>query len=179
VLGAHDGVDRLIEAVASIDREHVPPFELVVVGDGPALDELRSLAGRRGVADLTRFVGFLSGERREAALTSFDIAVIPDPVNRFTASSSMNKAFAYAAHGRAVISTPLAQTRRLLPAARFAADDRPVSIAAELERVLRDPPLRRQLGQAARQIAEEKFDWPGAAARYVSAMTALLPTLQK
>ena len=172
VLGDQDGVDRLIEAVALLQPEQLPPFELVIVGDGPAMPDLRELAANSGAADRIAFLGFLSGDRSEAALASFDIAVVPDPVNRFTATSSMNKSFVYAAHGLAVLGTPLAETLRMLPEALFAKNDSPRALAEGLRTLLGNDVLRKSIGKSLRQRAETRFDWPAAAARYVAAMAA-------
>ncbi len=173
VLGSHDGVDRLIEAVARVRGE---ALELVIVGDGPALPALRRLAKRAGDLNV-RFAGFLSGEAREAAIASFDIAVIPDPVNRYTRSISMNKAYIYAAHGLPIVSTPLRETKRLLPCALFAAGDRPAQLAECLQHLLGDAALRQSLGKAARARAEAAFDWGLESGRYVAALNALAPRI--
>lgn len=173
ILGSHDGVGCLIEAVAHLDGA---PFELIIVGDGPAMPSLRRLAQQN---PNIHFTGFLSGEAREATIASFDIAVIADPANRYTHSISMNKAFVYAAHGLAVISTPLRETKRLLPCALFARDDSPTAVADCLQRALIDTVLRTELGNAARAHAENVFDWCAESTQYVNAMRALVSEVLK
>lgn len=174
VLGSHDGVDRLIEATARI--KYAAPFQLIIIGAGPALPSLRRLAARLGLADV-RFAGFLSGEAREQMIASLDIAVIADPANRYTHSISMNKGFAYAAHGLAIVSTPLRETKRMLPFALFARNDGVAAIAECLQRLLLDEPLRQKMGQAAREWARAKFDWSAESARYVEAINELAPKI--
>ncbi len=169
VLGSQDGVDRLIEAAS---RLRSAKFELIIVGDGPALPSLREFARQAGLSN-ARFTGFLSGEAREAAIASFDIAVIADPANRYTHSISMNKAFAYAAHGLAIVSTPLRETKRLLPCALFTRNEDPAALSECLERLLLDESLRKHLGEAARARAKAAFDWHPQSARYVAAMNTL------
>lgn len=170
VLGSHDGVDRLIDAALLLDDQK---FEIMIVGDGPAMLALRRRVESAGLASVD-FVGFLSGAERDAAIASFDIGVIPDPVNRYTRSICQNKAFVYAAHGLAVVSTPLPGTRRILPCAMYAEDDSPAALAQCLGLLLRESPMRDKLGRAARQHAQTAFDWPADAACYVQAMNALV-----
>lgn len=179
VLGAHDGVAALLQAVGRLQEGgDLPEFELVIVGDGPAAPELRSLALKLGLERKVRFLGFLEGEARDEAVAGFDVAVACDPVNRYTRLISLNKIFVYAALGLPILATPLQGTRRLLgSAAAYAADDTPEAIASGLRALLRDESERRRLGREALARAAARFNWDTEAARYTEAVAALiLPT---
>ena len=47
----------LLDAVAAI-KDTVPPFRLIIFGDGPLEDELRAHAASVGVGDIVQFAGF-------------------------------------------------------------------------------------------------------------------------
>ena len=47
------------------------------------------------------FTGYLRGDDLLAALSTFDIGIIPDPVNEYNDKISMNKVFEYSAFGSA------------------------------------------------------------------------------
>jgi len=177
VLGSHDGVDLLIHAVALMQSKRFPEFECVVVGDGPALPSLLQLCRTLKVEKRMRFLGFLDGAARDAAVASFDIAVITDPVNRYTRALCMNKAFVYAAHGLAIVSTPLAGTKRLLgSAAAYAESDTPEALADAIGVLLLDNDKREVLARTVRSRAETNFDWTAEALKYVTAIDALVAT---
>lgn len=170
VLGSQDGVDRLIDAFKLTEPAQI---ELLIVGDGPAMPALFQRVEQANLSNI-HFTGFLSGAERDAAIASFDIAVIPDPLNRYTRSISPNKAFVYAAHGLAIVSTPLPCTQRLIPCALFSRDDSTAALSQCLDALVSDRALRSLLGQAARLHAEASFSWKAEAARYVRAMNALI-----
>jgi glycosyltransferase involved in cell wall biosynthesis len=176
VLGSHDGVAALLQAVGRLPRDGgLAEFELVIVGDGPAAPELRSLTSRLGLEQNVRFLGFLEGEVRDAAVAAFDIAVACDPVNRYTRHISLNKIFVYAAFGVPILATPLRGTQRLLgDAAAYTADDSAYAIADGLRTLLRDAGLRRRLARKALERAERHFNWDTEAARYAGAVAALV-----
>src|SRR5262249_13040561 len=177
VLGSHDGVDLLIHALAQMQSKQFPEFECVVVGDGPALPSLLDLCRTLKVDERMRFLGFLDGAARDAAVGSFDIAVITDPVNRYTRALCMNKSFVYAAHGLPIVSTPLAGTKRLLgPAALYAESDTPEALADAIGVLLLDSDKREVLAGAVRRRAKVNFDWTTEALKSVTAVDALVAT---
>src|SRR3546814_7776542 len=56
---------------------------------------------------------------------SFDVGVIPDPMNSFNDKISMNKVFEYSALGVPSVSYPLTETKRLLgDVGTYAGEDR-------------------------------------------------------
>ena len=86
----------------------------VIVGDGPALPEVRQLASDLHLAEQITFTGYLRGDDLLAALSTFDIGIIPDPVNEYNDKISMNKVFEYSAFGVPAVAYDLSETRRLL-----------------------------------------------------------------
>jgi glycogen(starch) synthase len=70
----HDqkGVDILLRGFALLTAGY-----LVIVGDGPERTRLERLAARLGIADRTRFFGFVPHERIPAVLRDIDVLVLP------------------------------------------------------------------------------------------------------
>jgi glycosyltransferase involved in cell wall biosynthesis len=70
----HDqkGVDTLLRGFALLTAGY-----LVIVGDGPERTRLERLAVRLGIADRTRFFGFVPHERIPAVLRDIDVLVLP------------------------------------------------------------------------------------------------------
>lgn len=171
IIGDQDGVDHLVEAVGIVrERLGFSDFHTVVVGDGPALATVKARAAALGLADEISFSGYVVGEELMRHLGSFDIGVIPDPVNDYNDKISMNKVFEYSAFAVPAAAYPLQETRRLLSDAGTYADDAtPAGLARALHALLTDPELREAKARAASRLAGERFAWENERAALISA----------
>ena len=171
IMGAQDGVDLLIEAMAHlVHHEAREDVALVVVGSGTELPHLQRLAAERGVADVVTFTGFLSGEPLLAALSSVDIGVIPDPKNAYNDKISMNKAFEYMTLGIPFVQFDLMEGRKIAgDAALYADDNSPVSLATEIARLMDEPELAVRLAEEGKARAKALLRWDEEASRLVAA----------
>ena len=179
IIADQDGLDHLVGLVrALVDLAAADDVHAVVVGDGPALAKIKDMAQRLGVADRITFTGYLKGEALLAALSSFDIGIIPDPPNPYNDRISMNKVFEYSALGIPSVAYPLQETRRLLgDTGSYADDPTPAGLARACLSLIRNPDLRRQRGAAAKALADERFVWSREAERYVDVYRSLYATL--
>jgi glycosyltransferase involved in cell wall biosynthesis len=73
---APKGVDLLLEAMALYQREH-GPFQLVVLGEGPELENLTAQAERLGIADSVAFPGLVDHAGFNAVLQAAHVFVFP------------------------------------------------------------------------------------------------------
>lgn len=131
-------------------------FRLIVIGNfdyelpGVDLEVIRWTADRE-VADLQRL----------------DIGVYPLPVDDWVLGKSGLKAIQYMAFGLPTVGTDVGMTPRIL---RDGENGLLVRTEEEwvdaLERLIRDPDLRRRLGGAARRDAEAKYSTKAIAAEY-------------
>jgi glycosyltransferase involved in cell wall biosynthesis len=171
IIADQDGVDHLVHMVHHLVRYHGrDEVRAVVVGDGPALASVKALACSLGVEDNTVFTGYLQGQALLAALSTFDIGVIPDPVNEYNDTVSMNKVFEYSALGIPAVSYDLRETRRLLgDAGSFALEPTPASLAEASLPLIDDEGYRREKGTKAQRLAEDKFSWKREAEKFVTA----------
>jgi glycosyltransferase involved in cell wall biosynthesis len=176
IIGDQDGVDNVVRmARRLIEKYGLKEFSCEVVGDGPALSSVKSLAAELNVADHVNFTGYLTGMDLLEALSKFDIGIIPDPINSYNDKISMNKVFEYSAMGIPIVALNLSETKRLLGnAALFAVDGDASGLADQVARLILDPELRRELGQKAKALADREFVWETERKKYVDAMNRLL-----
>ncbi len=178
VIGDQDGVDHMVLALDHLVRRGVSDFHAIIVGDGPALASARELAATRGIEDFITFTGYLTGEALLRHLSTFDIGIIPDPVNPYNDKISMNKVFEYSALGIPSVAYPLTETRRLLgDAGVYAEGSEPADLAAACMRLVSNAGLREQCGSAASRLSERSFNWDREAEKFVAAYERLLPEL--
>jgi glycosyltransferase involved in cell wall biosynthesis len=175
IIGDQDGVDHMIGAVEHLLRaRRFTDFHAVIVGDGPALASTRELAASRGLSDHITFTGYLTGDTLLRHLSTFDVGVIPDPVNVYNDKISMNKVFEYTALGIPSVAYPLMETRRLLGRAGvYASGVNPSNLADACYSLLSDGGLRASCSQAARRLSEQSFSWDKEEEKYVAAYESL------
>lgn len=176
IIADQDGVDHLVRCLHALVRVHGQlDIRAVVVGDGPALASVKSLATELGIDDFIVFTGYLRGEALLAALSTFDIGIIPDPVNDYNDKISMNKVFEYSALGIPSVSYDLRETRRLLRSAgRYADAPTPDALARACLPLITDDKARSAAGQQAQALADAEFNWDNEAKKYVHAYSRLL-----
>jgi glycosyltransferase involved in cell wall biosynthesis len=171
IMGAQDGVDLLIEAMAELvhggKRDDV---QCAIVGSGTELPKLQALARELRVEDHVTFTGFLSGEPLQRAFSTFDIGAIPDPKNTYNDKISMNKVFEYMSLGIPFVAFDLDETKRTSgDAALYAANNDPVSLATEMARLIDDAALRRQVGETGMARARAQLRWEHERAQLLAA----------
>ena len=148
------GQDVLLRAVA-----RVPVAEAVVAGDAwPGQEHqetaLRRLAGELGLAERTRFVGFVADPRPLYA--DADVVVVPstrpDPLP--------NAALEAAAAGCCVVASDHGGLPEIIhdgETGLLVAPGEPLALAEALRRLADDPDLTRRLGAAARADVRRRF----------------------
>lgn len=157
----HD-LPTLITAVAHVARER--RTRLVVVGDGPARDEIAALAARAG-APLT-LVGAVPHEDVPAHLALMDVVAVP--YASADVYFSPLKLFEAMAAGCAIVASATRPVARVVTHGREAWLVPPGDAAAlggALLELARDAELRRRLGAEARRTAEAHHTWDAVARR--------------
>ena len=159
------GLDAVIAAIAA--EPHGPTMRLVVVGDGPAREDLQRQAQSLGLADRVTFTGLQPREAVPALVAGFDIALQPLVVSY----ASPLKIFEYMAAGRAIVAPDQPNIREILRDGETAVLFDPQASGAmwrAIQRLAGDPALRARLGEAARaEIARRDYTWRGNAVRVV------------
>jgi glycosyltransferase involved in cell wall biosynthesis len=176
IINEQDGVDHLVRAVAHLVKViGFRDFRAVIVGSGPALEPVRSLASALEVEDFILFTGYLKGETLLAYLSAFDIGIIPDPLNEANDLMSMNKVFEYCALGIPTACYPLKETKRLLgEAGVYAPSHEPEGLAEACLKLMGDEALRARSAAAAAKLSAESFVWENEARKYVATYERVL-----
>ena len=159
------GVQTLLEAL----RDKPTGWEIHIVGDGPLRSRLESLAA--AVPDDVTFHGWLDNDSprlRELYRTS-SILVFPSIAENFPVTLLEGMVSA-----NAIVATGLDACREVLGDAALLVPPRaPVALRAQLDRLVADESLRRELGRKARRRALERFTWDRIGRRYHDLFTAL------
>ena len=162
----YEGVDLLLKAFRLV-REGDPQAQLLIVGQGADRDRIAAETSRlgRGVTILppvphSEVPGFYAAA---------DVVVYPRLSTRATELVTPLKPLEAMAMAKAIVASDVGGLRELLSdgeTARLFAAGSETGLAEALSALLRDDPLCRRLGEAARQAASERFDWQAMAQRY-------------
>ncbi len=142
----------LLQVLTRLVRE-IPDLLLVVAGEGPARTALEAQSARLGMADHTRFIGYLErGQPLADCYCAGDAFVFASRTE--TQGLVLLEAMAL---GVPVVSTAVMGTREVLAQGRgcLIAEDDEAHFTAQVLRLLKDPGLRRHLGAEARTYAQE------------------------
>ncbi len=161
VMGAQDGVDNLIHAMADIvHRQGRNDIQCVLVGRGTEVAKLKRLTQDLGLSEHVTFTGYLSPDDFLKAISTFDIGVVPDPNNPFNDKCSMNKVFEYMSLGIPLVGFDLTETIRSAgDAALYATNNDPKNLARLMMQLADDDALRSRLGETGAKRARTILDW--------------------
>jgi glycosyltransferase involved in cell wall biosynthesis len=151
------GLDRLVQA-----WRLVPDKLLVVAGNDEDnyRAEVERLARAEGVADRIRFIGAVEGSDKWLLYQNADLFVLPSYSENF--GIVVLEAMAM---GCPVVVTPevgLAETVAEADCGRVV-DGEPEALAAAINELLANEPLRRALGRRGQDAANSQFLWPSVA----------------
>jgi glycosyltransferase involved in cell wall biosynthesis len=158
---------QLDKVVSLVAEEQSKKLALLIVGDGPALPDLKSQVARLGCSDRVHFAGLVGRDEMPAWLAVIDIAIQPAVVPY----ASPLKLIEYMASGKAIVAPAQDNIRELLSdeqnALLFTEGDARQFLAALL-RLAGDRELRMNLGAGARDTVREKaLSWEDNARRIV------------
>ena len=163
-IDAKKGLDILIRALAQL-KDH-RDFAFVVAGAGTTSyeREIRLLVSNSGLEDRTRFLGMVEGKDKWAVLAGADIFVLPSHNENF----GVAVVEAMASELPVVISNRVAIHVDVLDAKAGIVTGLEVNeVATAIDTLLINNDLRRDMGQAGRALAGEKFSWEANGRRIV------------
>lgn len=160
-----NALDKVIELIAQDNAKH--DMHLLVVGDGPAREELEALAKARGISARLTITGVIERDHVADYVSAFDIALIPG----VTEYASPLKLFEYLALGRAIVAPDMANIREILRDGENAVlfdVNRDSAFADAILRVSEDITLRHHIAKGAKAaIAAQGLSWSRNAGRVV------------
>ncbi len=181
IMGEQDGVDLLVRAAHElISRYSRNDVQFLLIGNGSAFDSLRELTHDLRLDDFVTFTGPVYGEPMRAALSSCDVAVVPDPKNSYNDHCTMCKVLEYMALGVPIVQFDLVENRVSAgDAAAYATDNSPESLAETIASVLdSDPDSIEEM----RRLGRERvggFDWQRQVPQLLAAYSYALAAARK
>ena len=163
------GHKYFIDAAASI-LGRFPQTVFVIVGQGGLREELEAQAARLGIAKQLRFLGHR--EDVHDLLSIYDVFVLPSlsegmPLALLEAMAAGLPAIATGVGGVTEVLEDR-KTGLLVPPGDSGA------LADNIIAVLRNPPLAKELGEAARHMAASRYSLPGMVRAYESVYSELI-----
>lgn len=171
VMGEQEGIDFLLESVRYLVQERArKDIQFVLVGGGPALDDLKNLCTEMGLQDYVTFAGRAPDQELFEVLSTADICVNPDRVNPMNDKSTMNKILEYMAFGKPIVQFDVTEGRFSAgESSLYALSNDTIDFAQKIEDLLESPDKRAEMGAVGRERVESKFAWPHQISNLISA----------
>lgn len=153
-LEAYQGIDLMIEAFRRVIDAGTDATLLVVGGEPAHVDHYRKTAGALCDQGKLRLIGPRPIEQLGAILRRADVLLSPRTVGQNTPM----KIYSYLDSGKAVLATRLStHTQVLDDRVASLVDANPDDMAAGMLRLIRDPDLRRELGERGQAYVRSEF----------------------
>ncbi len=167
VIGIQDGVDGMVRALQILKSErNRADFLGVIVGDGPALTDLKQLTEALGLSEQILFTGMIPFSDVPRHIASFDICLTPDPSNPYNDSCTTIKTMEYMALGKPTVCFKTHENQITAgDSALYASNNSLDELAAAIERLMDDPSRRETMGKLARSRIEDGLTWQHQATR--------------
>lgn len=154
------GIRHLIEAFAML-MDHLPnvPLQLAVYGGGNQLNEMKQLAAALKIEANVIFYGQIPHAQAADALRTMDIFCVPSTLDSESFGVSAVEAMACGLPCIVSDVDGLQEVTRHGVTGLTVPRSNPVVLCEALEKLIQDPVLCCQMGQAGRKRVEELYDW--------------------
>ena len=175
-IGPQDGVDDAVRAIAHLVNDlGRTDTHFVFIGRGEARADAMALAESLALERYVTFTGWLPDDEAWMLLSSADVGLSADPPGPLNDCSTMNKTLEYMAFGLPIVAHDLHETRVSAgPAALYAPEGTPESLARCLHELLGDSERMATMGREGRRRIENGLGWPRQAATYTALWRSLL-----
>ena len=172
--GPYKKQDAFLRAASRIYQQ-CPEAEFVLVGDGQYRRQFEDLAAKLGLGSRVKFLG----ERNDipAVLAGLDITAVPS-----SSESLPNIILESMAAGVAVVTTRVGGIPEIVEHEKtglLTAPDNEFELANAIERFIKEPSLRKECAQRAREYAASRFDWDRVSGRYENVYRDLMAKKKK
>jgi glycosyltransferase involved in cell wall biosynthesis len=161
VIGIQDGVDYFVRTLHELKVTHArEDFRAVIVGNGPAMADLKSLARELDVFDLIHFTGMIPFPSVPAYIATFDICFTPDPSNSYNDSCTTIKTMEYMALRKPTVCFRTRENELTAGESAIYANNNDISdYARATVKLMNDSALRSRLGQIGRERVDNGLTW--------------------
>ena len=175
VMGDQEGLDLLLKAARELVFERGHDTQFVLVGGGPALDDLKAMARDLGLEDHVTFTGRAPDDVLFSVLSSSDVCVNPDRVNPMNDKSTMNKILEYMAFEKPIVQFDVTEGRfSAREASLYAAENDTSDMAGKIAALLDDPARRAEMGAYGRARVETELSWDHQVDTLIAAYTRVM-----
>lgn len=174
-LSMEKGLQPLVEAMKPLTSAY-PAAALLILGDGPAREQLLGLVRELGLQDSVFFVPAVQNHEVPRYIAAADVGVIPIPADRHWQVSSPLKLFEYMAMELPVIVSDIEAHRAVLGKLPFAVYLETVSregICAAMMRAIERIDILRAEARGARAVAVREHSWDRRAAELSGFLSGL------
>ncbi len=151
------GIEFLIRAFANIKRKNPNKIKLLICGKGTLLDELKNLTVELGVQDDTIFTGYINHDQVQFYHNKLDIYVAPSLEESFGVAvleaSACNKPVVVSNVGGLPEVVDNGITGFIVEPMN------PNDLATAIEKLVRNPSLRLEMGRKGREKVFEEYEW--------------------
>lgn len=150
------GIGELLRAVAILKDAF--PLRLIIVGAGESRPSWQNLSDQLGIAEKTTFTGFIPSQELPRYYSLADVGVFPSLADE-TFGISICEAMACKVP---VVSTRVGGIPEVVEdggTGFLVPPKSPQELAEKIAVLLRDEPLRKNMGEMARQKVLDKFTW--------------------
>ncbi|WP_226926141.1 MULTISPECIES: glycosyltransferase family 4 protein [unclassified Meridianimarinicoccus] len=160
VMGDQEGIDLLLEAAREIVFDRGRDVQFVLVGGGPALDDLKAMTRDLGLQDHVTFTGRAPDAELFEVLSSADVCVNPDRVNPMNDKSTMNKILEYMAFSKPIVQFEVTEGRySAQEASLYAEPNNTTDMADKILSLIDDPARAAEMGRIGRNRVETELSW--------------------
>jgi glycosyltransferase involved in cell wall biosynthesis len=154
----YEGLDLLLEAIASIRKDIDDQLRVILVGDGPVMKELREMSKFLGIDDIVKFTGRVSHDEVQRYYSIVDIMAFPRKGRRVCELVSPLKPFEAMAMEKAVIASDVRALAEIVDDGKTGLlhkKDDSSSLAECIKMLIEDSDLRASLSKAGREWVKE------------------------
>lgn len=171
VIAKPEGIDLLLESISHIrGRRNRDDVQLVIVGSGPELEEVKRLATAFGLDEFVTFTGRVDDATLFRILSTADVCVGPDRPNPMNDKSTMNKTMEYMALGRPIVQFDLTEGRVSAgEASLYVPNADTAEFGDKILELLDDPVRRARMGAFGQKRVHSELAWEYEATHLLSA----------
>jgi len=161
VMGEPEGIDGLLRSFAKIVHGHGrTDVQLMLIGDGPAREQLHNVAAELGVADHVEFSGRVPDDELIERLSTCDVCVNCDPKNPYNDKSTMNKILEYMAMAKPIVQYDVVEGKRSAgDASLYARGGDEADFACQILHLIDNEPQRIEMGLEGRRRMQQELEW--------------------
>lgn len=172
----HRGLEDVINAMPIIAKQH-PSVELVLVGDGAVMPELKALVSALDLDDQVVFTGWQDQKKVKSYMETCDIGIIPHKKTIHTDHTIPHKLFHYMFMELPCIVSDCKPLKRIVQETHCGlvyTSGKAEELAAHAIALIENADLRKQQGLAGAAAVRDRYNWDATSAALVQVYRSLL-----